>query len=140
MLNLNHTLFPVFCGCNETDVPLMLYAADAPCTEYSNITTLGTDFDNSQISLLWNNTLTLYSQDNNQLAANWTTCITCGAIQCSLGRLGMEISDVCKQCFEKHCWHGEVNDSQPGFLSPSLILDPSETWAEWNVSFFGSTD
>lgn len=60
MLNLNHTLFPTFYGCYEEDVPLVLcvdqliggllppddvplprYAADAPYTEYSNITALG---------------------------------------------------------------------------------------------------
>ncbi|KAE9387640.1 FabD/lysophospholipase-like protein [Gymnopus androsaceus JB14] len=137
MLNLNHTLFPVFYGCYETDVPLMLYAADAPYTEYSNITALGTDYDNSQISLLWNNTLALYSQDSNQISANWTTCIACAAIQRSLERLGKETPDACKQCFDKYCWNGEVDNSEPGFLSPSLILDPSESWAEWNVSFYG---
>ncbi|KAE9397529.1 FabD/lysophospholipase-like protein [Gymnopus androsaceus JB14] len=137
MLNLNHTLFPVFYGCYETDVPLMLYAADAPYTEYSNITELGTDFDNSQISLLWNNTLTLYSQDSNQIAANWTTCIACAATHRSLERLGKETPDACKQCFDKYCWNGEVDDSEPGFLSPSLILDPSESWTEWNASFYG---
>ncbi|KAE9400860.1 FabD/lysophospholipase-like protein [Gymnopus androsaceus JB14] len=131
MLNLNPHLVPRL---------LRLRRNRRASYAYSNITVLGTDFDNSQISLLWNNTLTLYSQDNNQLAAKLDHLYRCGAIQRSLGRLGMEIPDVCKQCFEKHCWHGEVDDSQPGFLSPSLILDPSETWTEWNISFFGSTD
>lgn len=59
MLNFNYTLFPTFYGCYEEDVPIVLYAnrfvdirpladrvsllryaADAPYTEYSNITAL----------------------------------------------------------------------------------------------------
>ncbi|EIM88993.1 FabD/lysophospholipase-like protein [Stereum hirsutum FP-91666 SS1] len=143
MLNLNHTLFPTFYGCYEEDVPLVLYAADAPYTEYSNITALG-DLDSTQYTRLWNNSISLYSQidsPNANATTDWPTCIACGAIYRSLQRLNATIPEVCGACFEEHCWGGEVDDSQPGFLAPAPLLNPSLTFAEWNTSFYGnSTD
>ncbi|KAF7369653.1 Lysophospholipase [Mycena venus] len=127
----NYTLAPVFFGCNEPDVPLLLYVADAPYSAYSNATTLvGTGPSEAQIQLLLQNTLDLVSQSN----TTWAQCIACGSILRSLERLGQAIPDHCKLCFESHCWQGEMATGTPPFVAPPLLLSPNTTFAEWNAT------
>ncbi|KAJ7462578.1 FabD/lysophospholipase-like protein [Mycena latifolia] len=123
----NYTLAPVFFGCNEPDVPLLLYVADAPYSAYSNATTL---VGEAQIQLLLQNTLDLVSQSN----TTWAQCIACGSILRSLERLGQAIPDQCKLCFERHCWQGEMVTGTPPFVAPPLLLSPNTTFAEWNAT------
>ncbi|KAJ7840791.1 FabD/lysophospholipase-like protein [Mycena leptocephala] len=130
----NYTLAPVFfgkltpiTGCNEPEVPLLLYVADAPYSAYSNATTLVAE---AQIQLLLQNTLDLVSQSN----TTWAQCIACGSILRSLERLGQAIPDQCKLCFERHCWQGEMATGTPPFVAPPLLLSPNTTFAEWNAT------
>ncbi|KAJ6470345.1 FabD/lysophospholipase-like protein [Mycena sanguinolenta] len=123
----NYTLAPVFFGCNEPEVPLLLYVADAPYSAYSNATTI---IGEAQIQLLLQNTLDLVSQSN----TTWAQCIACGSILRSLERLGHAIPDQCKLCFERHCWQGEMATGTPPFVAPPLLLSPNTTFAEWNAT------
>ncbi|KAJ7807454.1 FabD/lysophospholipase-like protein [Mycena leptocephala] len=120
----NYTLAPVFfgkltpiTGCNEPEVPLLLYVADAPYSAYSNATTLVA----LRSSFLLQNTLDLVSQSN----TTWAQCIACGSILRSLERLGQAIPDQCKLCFERHCWQGEMATGTPPFVAPPLLLSPN---------------
>ncbi|KAF8175957.1 FabD/lysophospholipase-like protein [Mycena galopus ATCC 62051] len=128
-----YTLAPVFFGCNEPEVPLVLYVADAPYSAYSNATTLvGTGPSEAQIQLLLQNALDLVSQSN----TTWAQCIACGSILRSLERLGQAIPDQCKLCFERHCWQGEMATGTPPFVAPPLLLSPNTTFAEWNATIW----
>ncbi|KAJ7730831.1 FabD/lysophospholipase-like protein [Mycena olivaceomarginata] len=119
----NYTLAPVFFGCNEPEVPLLLYVADAPYSAYSNATTLiGTGPSEAQIQLLLQNTLDLVAQSN----TTWAQCI--------LERLGQAIPDQCTLCFERHCWQGEMVTGTPPFVAPPLLLSPNITFDEWNAT------
>ncbi|KAJ7850193.1 FabD/lysophospholipase-like protein [Mycena olivaceomarginata] len=127
----NYTLAPVFFGCNEPEVPLLLYVADAPYSAYSNATTLiGTGPSEAQIQLLLQNTLDLVAQSN----TTWAQCIACGSILRSLERLGQAIPDQCTLCFERHCWQGEMVTGTPPFVAPPLLLSPNITFDEWNAT------
>lgn len=98
---------------------------------------------NAQFATLWNNTLSLYSQPHSPYVnstTDWPSCIACGAIFKSLKRLNMTVPDVCKRCFDEHCWNGEVDDSWPGFLAPSLILSPEVSFEQWDLSFYASSN
>ncbi|KAF8209515.1 acyl transferase/acyl hydrolase/lysophospholipase, partial [Mycena galopus ATCC 62051] len=119
--------FPDLTGCNEPEVPLLLYVADAPYSAYSNATTMVAE---TQIQLLLQNTLDLVSQSN----TTWAQCIACGSILRSLERLGQAIPDQCKLCFERHCWQGEMATGTPPFVAPPLLLSPNTTFAEWNTT------
>ncbi|KAJ6563099.1 FabD/lysophospholipase-like protein [Mycena vulgaris] len=119
--------FPDLTGCNEPEVPLLLYVADAPYSAYSNATTLIAE---AQIQLLLQNTLDLVSQSN----TTWAQCIACGSILRSLERLGQAIPDQCKLCFERHCWQGQMAAGTPPFVAPPLLLSPNTTFAEWNAT------
>ncbi|KAI0818516.1 FabD/lysophospholipase-like protein [Irpex lacteus] len=144
ILNRNYTLFPTFYGCFEKDVPLVLFAADAPYTEYSNISVLSTtDLTSEQRLRLWNNTLNIYTQPHSlrpNVTADFPTCIACGAIYRSLQRLNLSVPDVCNTCFKEYCWDGTEDNSQPGFLAPALLYDPQMLFAEWNASFSGNAN
>ncbi|KAG8863876.1 hypothetical protein FRB97_005185, partial [Tulasnella sp. 331] len=89
MLNLNHTSRPVFYGCNEPEVPLILFLADFPYTAYTNISSFESPITNDQLEQLTSNALSLVTQVNNTLRHDWSTCIACGAVHKSLKRLGM---------------------------------------------------
>ncbi|KAJ7757213.1 FabD/lysophospholipase-like protein [Mycena maculata] len=127
----NYTLAPVFFGCNEPEVPLVLFVADAPYSAYSNATTVvATGPSEAQIQILLQNTLDIVSQSN----TTWAQCIACGSILRSLERLGQPIPDQCTLCFERHCWQGEMATGTPPFVAPALLLSPSTTFAEWNAT------
>ncbi|KAJ7451275.1 FabD/lysophospholipase-like protein [Mycena galericulata] len=127
----NYTLAPVFFGCNEPEVPLVLFVADAPYSAYSNATTVvATGPSEAQIQMLLQNTLDIVSQSN----TTWAQCIACGSILRSLERLGQPIPDQCTLCFEQHCWQGEMAAGTPPFVAPALLLSPSTTFAEWNAT------
>ncbi|KAJ7504751.1 FabD/lysophospholipase-like protein [Mycena galericulata] len=128
----NYTLAPVFFGCNEPEVPLVLFVADAPYSAFSNATgsIAATGPSEAQIQLLLQNTLDLVSQSN----TTWAQCIACSAILRSLERLGQPLPDQCSLCFERHCWQGEIASGTPPFVAPTLLLSPDTTFAEWNAT------
>ncbi|KAJ7151969.1 FabD/lysophospholipase-like protein [Mycena filopes] len=127
----NYTVAPVFFGCNEPEVPLVLYIADAPYSGYSNATAMvATGPSEGQIQILLQNTFDLVSQSN----TTWAQCIACGSILRSLERLGQSIPDQCKRCFAEHCWQGDLLTGTPPFVAPPLLLSPGTTFAEWNAS------
>ncbi|KAJ7181271.1 FabD/lysophospholipase-like protein, partial [Mycena filopes] len=127
----NYTLAPVFFGCNEPSVPLVLFVADAPYSAYSNATTV---VGSAQIQLLLQNTLDIVSQGGN---ATWAQCIACGSILRSLERLAQPIPAQCELCFARHCWQGEMVAGTPPFVAPALLLSPNVTFADWNETVWG---
>ncbi|KAJ7784061.1 FabD/lysophospholipase-like protein [Mycena olivaceomarginata] len=129
----NYTLAPVFFGCNEPEVPLLLYVADAPYSAYSNATTLiGTGPSEAQIQLLLQNTLDPRCPKQHYMGAMHRSA--CGSILRSLERLGQAIPDQCTLCFERHCWQGEMVTGTPPFVAPPLLLSPDITFDEWNAT------
>ncbi|KAJ7657057.1 FabD/lysophospholipase-like protein [Mycena rosella] len=121
--------FPNLTGCNEPEVQLLLYVADAPYSHSPNLSN-STGPSEAQIQLLLQNTLDLVSQSN----TTWAQCIACGFILRSLERLGQAIPDQCKLCFERHCWQGEMATGTPPFVAPPLLLSPNTTFVEWNAT------
>ncbi|KAG9011896.1 hypothetical protein FRB94_007332 [Tulasnella sp. JGI-2019a] len=112
-LDMNYTSKPVFFGCNEPEVPLLLY-----------------------LEMITSNALHLISQDNNRLAANWTYCIACGVVLRSMQMMDMKLPEICDGCFGNHCWHGQTNNSAPSFLDPTLVLNSTLGFEEWNATAF----
>ena len=121
--------------CKEPEVPLVLYAADFPYSSYTNLSSNVDYLSPFQVIDLTSNALQLISQDSDRLRADWTSCLACGAIYRSLQRMNWAIPEVCEKCMDEYCWDGAVSDSEPGFLSPTLVLD-SLSWGEWNATVF----
>jgi lysophospholipase len=135
-LNLNLTLYPTFFGCNDSvDVPLVLYAADAPWSAYTNETLLNGVYDPTQLDAILNNTFNLYTYGNNTVDTDWSICLACGFMLRSLQRANMTVPDFCNTCWDRHCWNGTYNSTMPSeFFQPGLVLNSSLTYAEFQAS------
>lgn len=107
----------------------MLYMADAPYSAYSNFSFLGLTLQQPQIDLVFNNSFNIATQASN---TTWATCVACGAVLRSLQRSSIAVPDACQQCFNEHCWNGTYTSELPIFVSPSLLLNESVTYEEWN--------
>jgi lysophospholipase len=135
-INYNFTLYPTFFGCNDSvDVPLVLYAADAPWSAYTNETFLQSNYDTTQLNAIFNNTFNLYSYGNNTVDKEWSGCLACAFMLRSLQRMGMAVPEFCNGCWERHCWNGTYNSTLPNnFFQPSLVLNSSITYSEFSNS------
>jgi lysophospholipase len=139
-INYNFTVFPTFFGCNDSlDVPLVLYAADAPWSAYTNETFLSSEYNAQQINTVLNNTFNLYSFGNNTVDTEWSGCIACAVMLRSLQRMNMTVPEFCTGCWQRHCWNGTYNSTLPNdFFEPRTVLNASLTYAEFINSPFGA--
>jgi len=136
ILNLEFTTFPTFFGCNEPNVPLILFVADFPYTSFNNFSFLEA-FPPAQEEIIMSNALSTISQDSDRLTANWTSCLACGTVLRSLQKLNMDVPEFCNSCFKDHCWQGNSASSSPSFLEPSALLtNPDITFEIWNQTIF----
>jgi len=136
MLNLKFTTFPTFFGCNEPNVPLVLYVADFPYTSFNNFSFLDS-FPSGQEGVIFSNALSTLSQDSDRLTANWTSCLACGTVLRSLQKMDMKVPEFCNSCFKEHCWQGNNASEAPSFLEPSALLtNPNITFEIWNQTIF----
>jgi lysophospholipase len=139
-INYNYTLYPTFFGCNDSvDVPLVLYAADAPWSAYTNETFLQSNYNRAQLEAVFNNTFNLYSYGNNTIDKEWSGCLACGFILRSLQRAGIPVPEFCNGCWQRHCWNGTYNSTLPNeFFQPPLVLNSSLTYEEFANSSVGT--
>lgn len=137
MLNKNYTSRPTFFGCNDTPgTPLVLYVADYPYSAYTNISFQAQGLSTRQVSLIQQNALVALTQNNNGLRANWSSCLGCASVYRSLQRMNTTIPSTCQQCMKDYCWQGDVDNSSPSFLQPSLALNSTLSYSQWNSSVF----
>lgn len=136
MVTRNFTKQPVFFGCNETDVPLVLYLPNSPWTAYSNYSYMKTSITPSDLDLVLENAFQLATYGNGTIDSDWPTCLACAAIKGSLERVGVDWPDACKKCFSQHCWDGKETDktvtNEDFNLTPRLR--PGLSYEEWNAT------
>jgi lysophospholipase len=141
-INYNFTVYPTFFGYNDSvDVPLVLYAADAPWSAFTNETFLNSAYDTFQLETIFNNTYNLYSYGNNTVDPEWSGCLACAFILRSLQRGNISVPEFCNGCWQRHCWNGTYNSTLPNnFFEPTLVLNSSLTYAEFANSPAGIGD
>jgi lysophospholipase len=135
-INYGFTIYPTFFGCNDSvDTPLVLYAADAPWSAFTNETFLQSNYDTLQLETIFNNTFDLYTFGNNTVDTEWSGCLACAVTLRSMQRMGMEIPAFCNACWDRHCWNGTYNSTLPNdFFEPTLVLNSTETYEEFIIS------
>lgn len=150
MLARNYTLKPVLFGCNtsltttgDETSPIVLFMSNAPYSYYSNFSAFTFNMSYTEFDGIIDNSFNFLTQGNGTLpdTQNWAECVGCAAIDRSLSRAGMNRSDACEQCFAQWCWDGTYSELPQDFvLDPSLALDPSLGFLEWNKThpFSGS--
>ncbi|KAJ6013739.1 hypothetical protein N7540_008330 [Penicillium herquei] len=141
MLARNYTLKPVLFGCDvsltttgDASSPIVAYMANAPYSYYTNYSWAAPEMTYSNFDSITENSFNLVTMGNGSLSSTWADCLGCAAIDRSLHRLGIERPAACEKCFKEHCWDGTLigGVSEDFVLDPTLALDPTLTYAEWN--------
>lgn len=124
--NLNLTSKPAFFGCDAKNLsslagnssagdiyksPLIVYTANRPFTYYSNRSTFKLSYSQDEKVGMIKNGFEVASRLNRTLDSSWPACVGCAIIRREQERQGIEQSDQCKQCFQKYCWDGSLDDS-----------------------------
>ncbi|KAE8446162.1 hypothetical protein EG329_012535 [Mollisiaceae sp. DMI_Dod_QoI] len=138
-VNNNYTHKPVFFGCDplltttgDANGPIILYYVNSPYSAYTNYSYGQSKTSASQMYDIYLNGFNLVTQGNGTLAPDWPACIGCAAIDRSVARVGMQRTTQCDSCFQKYCWNGTYDNTDPGIVDLSLYLDPSLGFLEWN--------
>ena len=127
-LNLGLNTRPTFFGCDATNTssvsPLIVYIPNYPYLFSSNISTFTLSLNASERDALVQNGWAVATQLNSTRDDQWSVCVGCAMLQRSFGRTKTEVPQACKQCFDRYCWNGTVDDSTPAPYFPSLYSEP----------------
>ncbi|KAK3945407.1 lysophospholipase catalytic domain-containing protein [Diplogelasinospora grovesii] len=130
-INLGLNNRPTFFGCDPNNFtlkdgqrapPLVVYVPNAPYTAMSNVSTFTLEYSDAQRNDIIQNGLNAGSQGNSTLDAQWPTCVACAILNRSLGRTGTAIPQACKDCFERYCWNGTLDDVDKGPYRPTFKI------------------
>lgn len=128
-INLGLNSRPTFFGCDPSnitdglDVPLIVYLPNSPYIYNSNISTFQLETNNTERDAIVLNGYNVATMGNATVNSTWPTCVGCAVISRSLDRTGMEVPEVCRQCFSDFCWDGTVDSSEPQAYNPSLQVE-----------------
>ncbi|KAK5724588.1 Lysophospholipase 1 [Elasticomyces elasticus] len=124
-LGLNNR--PTFFGCdpaNQTGPsPLIVYMPNAPYVYNSNTSTYDLSYNNTERNAMILNGYNMATQGNGTLDSQWGTCVGCAILSRSLDRTGTPVPDVCTSCFDRYCWDGTTNSTQPENYIPAMKLE-----------------
>ena len=146
-VNLGLNARPTFFGCNAsnitvpensngytgTDIPLIVYIPNSPYVIDSDPSTLTFTYNNSYRDALIENGYSVATMGNGSVDATWPTCVGCAVIARSLQRTGDDLPQACQDCFQRFCWDGTLNSTQP-----STPYDPTPRFAAVNVQGGGN--
>lgn len=138
-VNLGLNNRPTFFGCdpsnittddvNGLDVPLVVYIPNAPYVYNSNISTFQLSTNNTERDAIVLNGYNVATMGNATVdgASNWPTCVGCAVLSRSLDRAGIEVPQVCTECFRDYCWNGTTDSAEPSSsYDPSLKVPEEE--------------
>lgn len=84
-----------------------------------------------------NNSFNMITFGNGTIDEDWPACLACAVVKKSLIREGVDLPEVCSQCFERYCWDGSEDDAEVSADAFDLVplLEPSLTYSEWNKTW-----
>jgi lysophospholipase len=116
-INLGLNNRPTFFGCNASnntgDTPIVVYLPNAPYITYSNVSTFDLEYNETQRNAIIRNGYEVVTLGNGTLDAEWPACMACAVLSRSFTRSGTTVPDACNQCFERYCWNGTLDSSEP---------------------------
>lgn len=132
-INLGLNKRPSFFGCDaknfsdsEHPPPLIVYVPNSPYTYFSNVSTFDPSYEIEERDGIILNGFNGATQGNGTIDENWPTCVACAALERSFHRTGADVPKACKDCFDKYCWDGTIDDSDPGDYLPALQLEDND--------------
>ena len=141
-VNLGLNTRPTFFGCDSSNTtsttPLIVYLPNSPYVFHSNFTTFTSSYSTADRDNMILNGYAVATMGNATVDSTWPTCVGCAILQRSMERTGTAIPEVCTTCFQKFCWDGTVNSTQPVAYDPPYSIGAVETTSEENGSPMGS--
>lgn len=130
-VNLGLNTRPTFFGCdssNTTNItPLVVYIPNAPYVYNSNVSTFDLSYNRSQRNAIVQNGYAVATMGNGTSDAQWPICVGCAVLSRSLERTNTTVPAVCQGCFERYCWNGTVDSTQPAPYEPQIRLQAIQT-------------
>jgi len=129
-INNGYATKPTFFGCDASNTtgptPLVVYIPNAPYVYNSNVATLDLKYNDTQRNAIILNAYNGATQGNGTLDAQWPACVGCAILSRSLSRTNTDVPDICTQCFDRYCWDGSLNSTQPADYNPQIKLTDAE--------------
>lgn len=125
-INLGLNTRPTFFGCNSSNTtsptPLVVYIPNSPYVFLSNFSTFDPTYNNSERDAIVANGYAVATLGNGTVDSQWPACVGCAILSRSLERTNTRVPEVCQQCFNKYCWDGTVNSTNPAPYQPIIKL------------------
>ena len=130
-INKGFNTKPVFFGCdanNRTDPhPLIVYIPNYPYQFFSNVSTFDPDYDADERDAMIQNGWAVATQLNSSRDDQWPVCVGCAMLSRSFDRTNATVPQACRDCFDKYCWDGTLDESDPDAYNPSIFGEEIET-------------
>jgi lysophospholipase len=125
-INLGLNNRPTFFGCNSSNVtgsaPLIVYIPNAPYIYQSNVSTFDLQYNTTERDAIIENGYNVATLGNGTIDSNWQTCLGCAILSRSLERTNTTVPESCGACFQRYCWNGTTNNTNPGAYYPNYKL------------------
>ncbi|OQU96092.1 Lysophospholipase catalytic domain-containing protein [Cladophialophora immunda] len=128
-VNLGLNSRPTFFGCDTSNFtggtnipPLVVYIPNSPYVTFSNISTFQLSTNNTQRDAIILNGMDVATMANGTRDATWPTCVACAILSRSMERTNTEVPEACTSCFNRFCWDGSLNSTQPANYEPEPVL------------------
>lgn len=125
-INLGLNNRPTFFGCNASNMtgpaPLIVYVPNAPYITHSNQSTFTLSYNNTFRNAIIENGYDVATQGNGTVDVEWPACVACAVLSRSFDKTGTTVPDACNTCFNRYCWNGTTDSSDPGSYQPSFKL------------------
>lgn len=131
-VNLGLNNRPTFFGCDASNMtgpsPLIVYLPNAPYVYWGNTSTEKMEYTDAERDGLIMNGYAGATQGNGTLDEQWPVCVGCAILSRSFDRTGETVPDACKQCFDRYCWNGTIDDdgTRPTY-NPAMKLSELTT-------------
>ncbi|KAF3923369.1 Lysophospholipase [Orbilia brochopaga] len=129
-INLGLNTRPTFFGCDVKNFsssidnipPLVVYIPNAPFITYPNVSTFTFSYNLTQRDAIIDNGYLVATRGNSSQDAQWPTCVGCAVMSRVWSRNNDTVPDVCNQCFQRYCWDGTRNSTEPIPYEPTALF------------------
>lgn len=123
-VNLGLNTRPTFFGCDPRNMtgpaPLVVYIPNSPYTYNSNVSTQTMSYEDAERNNIITNGYNVATMGNATQDRDWPACVGCAMLSRSFDRTGTQVPQICQTCFQRYCWDGTRNSTEPQMYQPTF--------------------
>lgn len=116
---------PTFFGCDAKNTtgrtPIIVYLPNSPYSYQANVSTYKMSYDDKERDAIIENSYNMATRGNATLDKEWPTCVSCVILSRSFDRTNTTVPAACKTCFDRYCWDGKTNSTEPSEYEPKMV-------------------